>query len=52
MAKLVFGVGINDGKYPAKINGKNTKEYTLWMDILKRCYSEKIPSKATNLCIL
>ena len=41
MAKLVFGVGINDGKYPAKINGKNTKEYTLWMDILKRCYSEK-----------
>ncbi len=44
--KLVYGVGINDKKYPAKINGKNTKQYELWKNMLKRCYSEK--SKIEN----
>lgn len=39
MTKLVYGVGINDGKYPAKLNGKIIKEYKLWLGLLKRCYS-------------
>lgn len=38
-SKLVCGVGVNDRKYPAKVNGKNTKEYDLWSSLLKRCYS-------------
>ena len=48
MAKLVFGVGINDRKYPAKVNGKNLKEYNLWHSLIARCYDhnyqERFPS--------
>jgi len=40
MVHLVCGVGINDRSCPAKVNGKITKEYTLWRDMLKRCYSK------------
>ena len=39
--KLVCGVGINSGKYKAKVNGKLTKEYNLWGNMLKRCYSDR-----------
>ena len=45
MKKLVQGVGINDGKYPATINGIKRKEYELWTSMLKRCYNEKIHKK-------
>lgn len=38
---LCFGVGFNDGSRPAKINGKNLREYTLWNNMLKRCYSDE-----------
>jgi len=41
MTKLVYGVGINDGKYPAKVNGKNLKVYDIWGNLLKRCYNPK-----------
>ena len=41
MVRLVQGVGINDGKYPAKVNGKLVKEYRLWTDMLIRCYNKK-----------
>lgn len=40
MKKLVQGVGINDGKYPATIGGKRTKEYALWQNMLDRCYNK------------
>lgn len=39
MTKLVCGVGVNDGKYPAKVNGKNVEVYGIWRRALKRCYS-------------
>lgn len=45
MRKLVYGVGINDGKYPAYIDGKVQKEYMYWKDMLRRCYDEKVMAK-------
>lgn len=41
MNKLVYGVGINNKKHPAKIDGKQTKEYQLWKNMLQRCYCQK-----------
>ena len=41
MSKLVFGVGFNDKTIPAKVDGKMVKEYVLWQNMLKRCFSEK-----------
>ena len=40
----VYGIGIIGDKYPSRIGGFTTKEYMLWMDMLKRCYSD------TNVC--
>lgn len=37
--RLVQGVGLNDGRYPACCGGKNCKEYTLWSSMLSRCYN-------------
>ena len=41
----VFGVGMLGAKYPIKVNGVITKEYRLWTDMLKRCYSEAFQKK-------
>ena len=41
MSKLVYGVGLNDKTRPANVDGKSVKEYSLWGDMLKRCFSEK-----------
>ena len=35
----VYGVGVLGTKYQPTINGINTKEYTLWRSMLRRCYS-------------
>jgi hypothetical protein len=40
MVALVCGVGINDRSCPAKVNGKLTKEYSLWKNMLNRVYSK------------
>ena len=39
--KKLYGIGLNDFEHNVKINGVSIKEYTLWKDMLKRCYSEK-----------
>ena len=36
----VYGVGILGTKYPSAIVGRNTKEYELWNNMLRRCYSD------------
>ncbi len=36
----VHGVGVTGAKYPITVNGVQTKEYTLWHNMLKRCYSD------------
>lgn len=41
MTKLVYGVGVNDRKYPAVVEGKTSKEYHLWNGLLERCYNPK-----------
>lgn len=46
MSKLVFGVGVYEkGKYRAKVDGKNTREYGLWKGMLRRCYDPKFQEK-------
>ena len=41
MKKLVCGVGFNDKTRPSRVDGKKVKEYNLWQNMLKRCFSEK-----------
>ena len=41
----VYGVGILGTKYPSKVNGVKTKEYDLWNNMLKRCYSDNYKKK-------
>ena len=41
----VFGVGILGTKYPSRVNGVLTKEYGLWNNMLKRCYSDALKKK-------
>ena len=38
---LVYGVGVNDWAGDISVDGKPIKEYRLWQDMLKRCFSEK-----------
>ena len=42
--KLLYGVGIT-GDMVCKVDGKMTPEYTLWSNMLARCYSERYKIK-------
>lgn len=41
MSKLVAGVGVNDGTYPARQNKKLVKQYTVWESMLRRTVKSK-----------
>ena len=41
----VYGIGISGTKYPITINGTLTKEYEIWCNMLKRCYSDTYQKK-------
>ena len=41
----VYGVGITGTKYPITVNGVMTKEYGLWQNMLRRCYSDSSKKK-------
>lgn len=41
----VCGVGMLGVKYPSKVNGKNTKEYIAWLNMLRRCYEEAVKNR-------
>ena len=41
----VYGVGVLGTKYPVRVNGILTKEYELWQNMLKRCYSDSFKKK-------
>lgn len=39
---MVYGVGVYEpGEYKSYINGKQSKEYSVWAGMLKRCYGER-----------
>ena len=40
-APSVCGVGMIGNKYPARIKYKNTKEYKVWHNMLRRCFNKK-----------
>lgn len=41
-----YGVGyLGEGKYKASENGKNTKCYNTWMQMIRRCYSKKFQER-------
>ena len=41
----VFGVGMLGTKYPSREGDRNTKEYTLWVNMLQRCYSDTLKKR-------
>ena len=41
----VYSIGITGTKYQPKINGVLTKEYDLWQNMLRRCYSDDFKKK-------
>jgi hypothetical protein len=44
--KTVYGIGfIGEGKYKANNNHKQTRIYTTWTHMLRRCYNEKCQEK-------
>ena len=45
LSPSVCGVGILGTKYPSRVNGVLTKEYTLWVGMLQRCYSDTYQKK-------
>lgn len=51
---FVHGVGYNDGKYPSRINGRITKEYSVWRSMIGRCYhrtdNRKLAYKSYDSC--
>ena len=44
-APSVYEVGIVGTKYPISEGGRDTKEYTLWKNMLQRCYSNTYKKK-------
>lgn len=41
----VYGVGMVGTKYPVTKDGKTTKEYVAWNNMLKRCFDKNLKSK-------
>lgn len=48
----VYGVGyLGEGTHKAKENGKMTKKYDTWTNMLRRCYSGEFPNyKDVTVC--
>ena len=44
-APSVYGVGVLGTKYPSSEYGVHTKEYKLWVHMLRRCYSDSFKKK-------
>ena len=44
-APTVYEVGMTGNKYPAKTNGRNTKEYDTWTNMIQRCFNANLKKK-------
>ena len=44
----VFGVGIIGNKYPAKIDGRRTKECAVWYAMIRRCFDKKLKNDSST----
>ena len=45
----LYGKGyLGEGKYKIKENGKNTDEYKIWYDMIKRCYNPKVHERRST----
>jgi len=44
-SKLIYGVGFNDGTHPTVVRGKSNTVYTLWKNLLRRCYDARTQEK-------
>jgi len=40
-SKNIMGIGINKGNIPTKINGSTTREYNMWIGMLRRCTEKR-----------
>lgn len=52
-SNLICSIGFNDKKYPTKIKGKHTDEYTVWQNMLARCTKrcwDKYPTYIGTSC--
>jgi len=46
LAPTIFGIGfIGEGPHKANVNGKQTKVYVTWRNMLRRCYDAKYQAK-------
>lgn len=51
-AKTILGIAcLGEGKHLTKKNGKMTKEYTTWSDMLRRCYGSSIEDCYKNTIV-
>lgn len=53
MNKLIWGIGINDSKYPSRKDGRQLREYSLWVSMLYRCtnkFCTKHPTYTNTGC--
>ena len=46
MSNLIYGKGYySEGKYKARDGNKKSKSYQIWLDMIRRCYSDKVHAK-------
>ena len=41
----IYNIGVTGYKHPTKVNGKQPKEYRTWVQMLQRCYDNKLKEK-------
>lgn len=51
--RSVFGIGyLGEGKYKVWENGKITRVYSVWQNMLQRCYNEKLHEKNLHIMVV
>lgn len=45
---LVYGIAIRGDKYPASVDGNQTKEYSAWFQMIRRCFAKRVNQPTYN----